>query len=151
MIIEHIGLNVSDFERSFDFYTNVLGFSLLRKSAEKAYIYLGNDMLELKQSPACEPFEWPDTPAAWRRHMYDPVGIGHIGFRVDDLDAMVQQIRSRGGDVVTPPYSFMPEATADDLPDDDKLRRAAAPGDKPDWKIAVVADPDGIMLEFIER
>lgn len=151
MILEHIGLNVSDFEQSFDFYTRVLGFSVLRKSPGKAYIYLGNDMLELKQSPEPTSFDWPASPQEWRRHMYGPVGIGHLGLRVDDMEETIRQIRERGGEIVTPPYTFTPEATADDLPDDDKLRRAAAPSDKPSWQIAVVADPDGIMIELIER
>ena len=151
MIIEHIGINVSDFDRSYKFYTNVLGFKTLRKSQRKAYLYLGSDMIELKQSTSPNTFVAPDTPEGWRKQMYETVKIGHIGLRVDDIDAALRQIESRGGEIVIPPYRFEPEAAADDAPDDDKLRRAATPTNKPYWMIAVIADPDGILFELLER
>jgi len=151
MIIEHIGINVSDFERSLEFYTTVLGFKTLRTSKGKAYLYLGSDMIELKESPSPDARVAPDTPEGWRKRMYDPVRIGHIGLRVDDLDATVQRIEHHGGEVVIPPYRFEPEASAADVPDDEKLRRAAGPVNKPYWRIAVISDPDGILFELIER
>jgi len=33
----------------------------------------------------------------------------------------------------------------------EKLRRAARPIGKPSWRIADVSDPDGVMLEILER
>lgn len=150
MIVEHIGINVSDMERSYRFYTQVLGFKTLRKSEKKAYLYLGSDMVELKESDAPSTFVKPATPEAWRAYMYGTVKIGHIGLRVDDMEQAIRRISEQGGDVVIPPYKFEPEAHGDDVPDDDKLRRAARPMGKP-WIIAVVADPDGILFELIER
>ena len=38
MILEHVGLAVSDLERSVKFYTEVLGFNLLRKATTNAYL-----------------------------------------------------------------------------------------------------------------
>lgn len=151
MIVEHIGLNVSDMERSLNFYMNVLGFKILRQSDKKAYLYSGDDMLELKESPVPADFKRPTTKEDWRAWMYNPVGIGHIGIRVDDMEETVKRISEHGGDVVIPPYKFEPEARCENVPNSDKLRRAANPIGKPYWKIAVVADPDGIMFELLER
>jgi hypothetical protein len=35
--------------------------------------------------------------------------------------------------------------------DDEKLRRAARPVGRSHWRIAMFADPDGIILELLER
>jgi catechol 2,3-dioxygenase-like lactoylglutathione lyase family enzyme len=151
MIVEHIGLNVSDFDRSFEFYTKVLGFKVLRKSEKKAYLYLGTDMIELKESLSPSTFVKPTTPEGWREYMYGTVKIGHIGLRVNDMDKAICRIRDLGGEVVIPPYRFEPEANCDDVPDDDKLRRATGPVGKPYWMIAIISDPDGIIFELLER
>jgi len=151
MIVEHIGINVSDMEKSLDFYMNVFGFKILRQSPKKAYLYLGDDMLELKESPVSSDLPKPTCKEEWRKLMYDPVRIGHIGMRVDDMEEAVRRVNESGGEIVISPYKFEPEARCENVPDSDKLRRAANPIGKPYWMIAVVSDPDGILYELLER
>ncbi len=151
MIFEHISITVSDLERSIDFYTNVLGFSLLRRTSIHAYLYLGSDLLELMQSDAPSRVDRPETPSDWIKKMTGNVGLNHIGFRVDDIDEAVSRIRGLGGEVVVQPYKFEPDIVYAAEPTNDKLRRAARPIDKPYWRIAMVSDPDDVMIEILER
>lgn len=151
MILEHIGMTVSDLERSIRFYTKVFGFTLLRKTTTNAYLYLDDQLLELMQCRAPTRATTPDSPEAWTEYMCAAPAVIHIGFRVDNMDEAVRKIEELGGKLVVPPYRFEPqiehvvEATVD------KLRRAAKPIGKPYWRLAVFADPDGIILELVER
>lgn len=151
MILEHIGLTVSDLERSIRFYTEVLGFTLLRKTITNAYLHLEDQLLELTQcNVEIEPPP-PLDPQECEGRMRREIGITHLGFRVDDMDTAVGKLERLGGVVVTPPYEFEPQIEyAIDVPAE-KLRKATRPVGRRSWKIAVLADPDGILLELIER
>jgi lactoylglutathione lyase len=151
MIFEHVSITVSDLERSIDFYTKVLGFSLLRRTPIHAYLYLNSDLLELMQSDAPIIVDRPKKSGDWIKKMTGPVGLNHIGFRVDDIDEAVGGIRGLGGEVVVQPYRFEPDIVYVAEPTNDKLRRAAKPKDKPYWRIAMVSDPDGVIIEILER
>lgn len=151
MIFEHVGLTVTDLEKSIDFYTRVFGFKVLRKTTVNAYLHLDNDLLELMQSEAPGEVEAPRTPDEWIELMKGPVGLNHIGFRVDDMDAAVDRIIELGGELAVPPMEFEPAIEYVSEPGDDKLRRAARPTTKQCWRIATFRDPDGIVLELVER
>ncbi len=151
MILEHVGLTVSDLEKSIDFYTQVFGFKVLRKTTINTYLYLDNELLELMQSEAPIKVETSKTPEEWIKLMKGPVGLNHIGFRVDDMDAAIERIIRLGGELVVPPMEFEPEIQYVTEPAEDKLRRAAKPTNKPSWRIAMFSDLDGIMLEILER
>jgi catechol 2,3-dioxygenase-like lactoylglutathione lyase family enzyme len=151
MILEHVGLTVNDLDRSIDFYIQVFAFKVLRKTTMNAYLYLDNELLELMQSEASIEPETPKTPEEWMQRMKGPAGLNHLGLRVDDLDAAIEKIIGLGGDLVVPPMEFTPEIEYMAEPAEDKLRRAARPVDKPSWRVAVFSDPDGIMLELVER
>jgi glyoxylase I family protein len=151
MILEHVGLTISDLERSIGFYTEVLGFNLLRKTASNAYLYLGDQLLELTQCRA--PAEAPSRQGGeeCEERLYCDVGITHLGFRVDDMDQAVARIQELGGQLVRPPYEFEPQIAYVGEPVDEKLRRAAKPLGRRRWRIAIFTDPDGIILELLER
>jgi catechol 2,3-dioxygenase-like lactoylglutathione lyase family enzyme len=151
MILEHIGITVSDLERSIQFYTTVFGFRLLRKGGTIAYLYLDSELVELLQGCPSEGRAKPQTPEGRQEQKSNIVGSFHLGFRVDDMDKALEKIRERGGEVVSPPAEGRPtiEFVAD--PADDKLRRAAKPLGKDYWRIARVSDPDGTVLEIVER
>jgi glyoxylase I family protein len=150
MILEHIGLTISDLDRSIEFYTRVLGFSLLRKTSTNAYLHLEDQLLELTQCRT----RIEDSPADGPNHddrLFCEVGITHLGFRVGNMDQAVAKIERLGGKLLTPPYEFEPQIEYAAEPTDEKLRRAARPIGRTHWRIALFSDPDGILLELLER
>jgi len=152
MIIEHIGLTVSNLERSMEFYTKVFGFKLLRKTTTNAYLFLGSDLLELMQSREPHEVKKPKNAEEWDNKMWTQIGLTHIGFRVDDLDKAVEKLEMLGCKLVVPPFKFKPEIEYVANLTEDKLRRAAQPPKtKSWWRIACVSDPDGTILELLER
>jgi glyoxylase I family protein len=151
MILEHVGLTVSDLERSLRFYTEVLGFSLLRKTTTNAYLYLGDQLLELTQCRVAAGASPLRSVEECEERLSGGVGITHVGFRVDDMEQAVARIEELGGQLITPPYEFEPQIEYVGEPVDEKLRRAAKPVGRRCWRIAIFADPDGIILELLER
>jgi catechol 2,3-dioxygenase-like lactoylglutathione lyase family enzyme len=151
MIYEHVGMIVSDINKSIDFYTQSFGFNLLKKTNFNAYLYKGNDMLELMQCEHTVDKKEPTPPLDSGLLLSGPPGVIHIGFRVDDLDEAIKRLNRHGGKMVRPPEKFSPtyEYTADVT--DEKLKRAIKPKEKSFMRIAVFVDPDGILLELLER
>jgi catechol 2,3-dioxygenase-like lactoylglutathione lyase family enzyme len=151
MILEHIGLTVSDLDRSIRFYTQILGFKLLRKTTTNAYLHLEDQLLELTPRSECAPKPIPPNSDEDEAHLHREIGITHLGFRVDDIEEAVRRIEDLGGELLTAPYEFEPQIEYTAEPADEKLQRAARPIGRSHWKIAAFADPDGIMLELVER
>ena len=151
MILEHVGLTVSDLERSIRFYTEVLGFNLLRKTTTNAYLHLDDQLLELTQCRTSVEVDVPEGPEDCDERLYCAVGITHLGFRVDDMDQAIARIEELGGQLITAPHEFEPQIEYVVEASDEKLRRAARPVGRTHWKIAMFADPDGIILELLER
>ena len=151
MIFEHVGITVSDLDKSIDFYTKVFGFKVLRKTTINAYLFLDDQLMELEQSTSPENVKKPETPEEWEKYRSGPVGIRHIGFRVDDMEEAIERITLAGGELVVSPFAFEPEIEHVIEPNSEKLKRAARPVGKNYWKVAMFSDPDGILLELLER
>mgnify|MGYP000390868761 FL=1 len=126
MRILHTMLRVGNLQRSLDFYTQVLGMSLIRQQDYPdgrftlAFVGYGSEdqeaVLELTHN-------W-DTPS------YDlGNGYGHIALAVPDAAAACAEIKARGGKVV----------------------REAGPMKHGSTIIAFVDDPDGYKIELIQR
>jgi catechol 2,3-dioxygenase-like lactoylglutathione lyase family enzyme len=104
----HIGLTVSDMERSCRFYSGLFGFrvesdlklpgdriaELLQLSPSStihaAYLVLGGFTLELMQ------FEPPSALTAGSR-VFDQTGLAHLSIAVDDPDDIVARVGEFGG------------------------------------------------------
>ncbi len=151
MIFEHVGITVGDLARSIRFYSEVFGFSLLRKTTVNAYLYLDDQLLELMQGDPETAGPRPETAADWTKQMWNQVPLVHLGFRVDDMEQALGKIVALGGEVVVPPEEYTPTIKHVAEVSDEKLQRAAQPIGKPYWKIADVSDPDGVILEILER
>ncbi|MBC7750442.1 MAG: lactoylglutathione lyase [Candidatus Saccharibacteria bacterium] len=122
----HVMLRVGDLKRSTEFYTEVLGMTLLRQhdypEGRFTLAFLGygtedkNTVLELTHN--------------WDTTSYDlGAGYGHIALAVPNAYAACDEIRARGGRVV----------------------REAGPMKHGNTVIAFVEDPDGYKIELIER
>jgi lactoylglutathione lyase len=126
MRILHTMLRVGDLNRSVDFYTNVLGMRLLRKTDRPDYQYTlafvgyGDEsddaVLELTHNYGVEKYDHGN-------------GYGHVAIEVDDAKATCDAVRAKGGVV----------------------SREAGPVKGGTTVIAFVQDPDGYKIELIEK
>lgn len=125
MRILHTMLRVGDFQRSIDFYTQVLGMRLLRtverpeQGYSLAYLGYGDEsetaVLELTYNNGVSSYELGDA-------------YGHIAIGVEDAYAQCDAITKSGGKVVRP----------------------AGPVKGGSTVIAFVEDPDGYKIELIQ-
>lgn len=126
MRILHTMLRVGDLNRSIDFYTKVLGMSLLCRQDYPegrftlAFVGYGP---ESEQAAIELTYNW-DTSA-----YILGTGFGHIALEVDDVYQACAQISERGGRII----------------------REAGPMNAGTTIIAFVADPDDYPIELIGR
>ena len=138
--VRHIGIVVSDMERSFRFYRDLLGLTLVRMMEEcgeyidtvlslrnarvitaKFSADRGSTLIELLEfkSHGREPSE--------EREVY-AIGPSHVALTVDDLDAVYRQLLRAGVRFNNPPRPS-PDGYA---------------------KVAFCRDPDGTLIELVE-
>jgi len=126
MRLLHTMIRVGHLQQSIDFYTNVLGMSLLRQKDYPdgrftlAFIGYGdeqeNSVIELTHN--------------WDSQSYEPGnGFGHFAIEVDDVYAATEHIRSQGGEII----------------------RDAGPMNAGTTIIAFIKDPDGYEIELIGK
>jgi catechol 2,3-dioxygenase-like lactoylglutathione lyase family enzyme len=150
MNLEHVAIAVSQLDRSIDFYTGTLGFRLLRRTGTNAFLYLDDNLIELIQGNL-QATPGPTAADEWQHQRVTGFGLNHIGFRVDRIDSAIAELeRSGGASVVVPPYEFTPDLGFVESAHGSRLELAARPRSGA-WKLAVVADPDGTLLELVER
>ena len=126
MRILHTMLRVGDLQRAIDFYTQVLGMTLLRTTDRPdqkyslAFVGYGTNPehaeLELTYNHGVESY---DMGAAF----------GHIAIGVPDVYAACDRIRASGGNITREPGPVKGGSTV----------------------IAFVTDPDGYKIELIQR
>ncbi len=137
--LTHIGIGVSDLDRSLRFYRDLLGFRYehelevagepsdtllrLRDVALKA-VYLTRDGVRIELLRFASP---PRPPA--RAHAMHELGLTHLSFRVESLDAALSALRA-----------------ADERVLDETIIRF------PDVGVAAcfIVDPDGQLIELVQ-
>jgi len=118
----YVGIRVTDLERSIDFYTKVLGLTLLGRGkveqtkGETVGLQSEKDGFVLELN-----YYEKDSPCYTKYNVGD--GLDHLAFKVDDLDRALDEAKSAG-------YPVVLEMKAD--------------GSR--W--AYIEDPDGIWIEL---
>jgi lactoylglutathione lyase len=120
-------LRVGNLQRSIDFYTQVLGMTLLRQSENPEYKYslafLGFDGGNPGQAEI-------ELTYNWGVDSYElGTAYGHIALGVPDVAESVAKIKAAGGNVTREPGPVKGGKTV----------------------IAFITDPDGYKIELIQR
>lgn len=123
--VHHIAVICSDYERSLDFYTNILGLRILSENYRKERQSYKTD-LALGEEYVIELFSFPDPP----RRLTHPeaAGLRHLAFEVDNIDEAVDELEAKGvahEEIYTDEYSGR--------------------------RFVFFKDPDGLPIEFYEK
>ena len=122
----HTMLRVGDLQRSIDFYTQVLGMTLLRRTENPDYKYT-LAFVGYGSNPAHAEIELTYN---WGVDHYElGSAFGHLALGVTDVVAACDKIRAAGG----------------------KITREPGPVKGGSTVIAFVTDPDGYKIELIQR
>lgn len=123
--VHHIAIICSDYQKSKQFYTEVLGLDIIRE------VYRENRQsykldLELKGTFIIELFSFPDPPQ--RVSTPEAAGLRHLAFEVDNLEAILAHLEKFK--IESEPIRI-DEFTAK--------------------RFTFIADPDNLPIEFYEK
>lgn len=91
--VHHIALICSDYQRSLDFYTRVIGCKVIAEHwREEQQSYLTK--LSLNGEYVIELFSYPSPPQ--RLSYPEAAGLRHLAFEVDDIVAQVAELDRMG-------------------------------------------------------
>lgn len=90
--IHHIAILTDEYEKSKDFYTRILGFSIIKETFRKERNSYKLD-LAIKGTYQIELFSFPDYKE--RLSFPEAKGLRHLAFAVKDLDEWYQYLTSR--------------------------------------------------------
>jgi len=123
--LHHVAIICSDYERSKRFYTEVLPFSVIRETyrAERDSWKLD---LAIPGGTQIELFSFPTPPP--RPTQPEARGMRHIAFLVENLDALIEDLTTKG--IAVEPVRV------------DELTGQ---------RFTFFADPDGLPIELYER
>lgn len=91
--IHHIAIICSDYQRSKDFYTRILGFSVIAEHYRSARDSFKLD-LWVDDHTQIELFSFP-SPAP-RSSFPEACGLRHLAFRVNDIAAVIRHLEAQG-------------------------------------------------------
>ena len=92
--IHHVAIIASDYEKSKDFYCNVLGLEIIRENYRKER---ESYKLDLKIGASeIELFSFPNPPK--RPTNPEARGLRHLCFSVDDINSVVEELNNKGVD-----------------------------------------------------
>jgi len=123
--VHHIAIICSDYQRSKQFYSEVLGLKIVREvfRAERNSYKLD---LQVAGEYQIELFSFPNPPSRLSRP--EAAGLRHIAFEVDNIDEAIRHVNAHG--VITEPIRI-DEFTGKHF--------------------TFFADPDGLPIEFYEK
>lgn len=142
----HANINVSDLDRTLDFYTRVLGLKVVDETEFAGDEFTqGTGLSGAKiraafleapnSSTILEVFQYvaPDSRPIPQNASPNDIGVGHICFQVDDIDQSYEKLSKRGIKFVSPPVTISKEHP----------KGAGA-------RFCYFHDPDGILIEILQ-
>ena len=129
--VDHAAIRVPDFDAAIAWYTEKLDFRLQKQVsfAGLTFAFLspaGDDrfVFELLAGPGAD-----NRPSYKELHdSYKTAGWHHICFRVENVDAVIEQLRARAVTIVSEPHDVVPMGL----------------------RVAFFADPWGNLFEFTQ-
>jgi len=123
--VHHIAIICSDYGKSKEFYTDILGLQILREIYRKERDSYKLD-LSLNGEYVIELFSFPDPPQ--RPSRPEAAGLRHLAFEVENLEGIVEMMEKF--DVESEPIRI-DEFTGK--------------------RFTFISDPDGLPIEFYEK
>ncbi|MFT6927028.1 MAG: lactoylglutathione lyase [Psychromonas sp.] len=121
----HTMIRVTDLEKSIDFYSKVLGMTVLTRSENSEYRYTLVFVGYENQADGTS----IELTYNWDPKQYDlGNAFGHLAIGVDDIYAACDNIKTAGGNVTREPGQVKGGST----------------------HIAFISDPDGYQIELIQ-
>jgi glyoxylase I family protein len=137
----HLGICVSDLERSLRFYCDALGFEVAESHD------IGNEFAALMELDAVRlrsqfirrgdiaiellGFAEPQPTGDGSRRSINALGLTHLSFRVHDLEATATAVETHGGRVVRQTHTAMDFGTTQ-------------------LEFVYCTDPDGVRIELMD-
>ena len=91
--VHHIAIICSDYERSKDFYTQILGFEIISETYRKERQSHKLD-LSLNSVYCLELFSFPNPPK--RINQPEACGLRHLAFKVSNIEKKIEALRLKG-------------------------------------------------------
>ena len=121
--IHHVAIICSEYKKSKEFYTKILGLEIIRevyrkeRESYKLDLKLGDSQIEL--------FSFPNAPE--RPSYPESCGLRHLAFQVEDVEKTADELQSKG-------------IMVEDIRIDEFTGK----------KFTFFSDPDGLPLELYE-
>jgi glyoxylase I family protein len=122
--IHHVAIICSDYQKSKQFYVEVLGFPILQETY-RANRHSYKLDLKVGEHSQIELFSFPHSPA--RVNSPEACGLRHLAFAVEDLDQAVAELQDQG-------------VAVEEIRMDELTRK----------RFTFFKDPDGLPLELYE-
>ena len=123
--VHHIAIICSNYEKSKDFYVNILGFEIYAEVYREARDSFKLD-LTLNGEYVIELFSFPNPPA--RASRPEACGLRHLAFEVEDVEKVKLELEIKG--IISEPIRI------------DEFTNK---------KFTFFEDPDGLPLEIYEQ
>ncbi|NLK27589.1 MAG: VOC family protein [Clostridiales bacterium] len=94
--IHHVAIICSDYQKSKDFYLNILGLTLIKETYRKERDSYKLD-LGIGENYQIELFSFPHPPK--RPSFPEAAGLRHLAFAVEDVESAMKELQEKGVDV----------------------------------------------------
>jgi lactoylglutathione lyase len=128
MVFAHVSIRTGNMEKSIEFYESFFGMKLITRreipqnNAEIAFLEGEGTNFKLELT-------WFKSQKRFEQAEYEDRVFDHLAFVVEDMDFMIERMRSGGVTITDEPFALGERGS----------------------RIAFIEDPDGTLVELIEK